>query len=854
MEIKKFLRKLWRKTLEYAALICPIVLLWLVMCWLKEVVPFGNGLIDYGDMKEQSEPMYLFLWDVLHGRKNLFFDWSTSLSGNMVGAVWHFGMLSPFNIFFYFIPRSWVVVSMPYYILVKLIGIGLSMDYVLNKWFAKLSFFSRMLFVLLYVFSFYNMEYYRAPMWLDLAFMFPIVMYGFFRLISEGKSLCYLISLSMTAVMSFQHTYMLALCILLITGILLVLYKMVRERLLLLCIRTIEAILLTGVIWLPGVIHIFSSKRAGRNWGIYDIWNAVWINYPGRWIKLLGLGIPLTFFFFYIIKEKGYKWYQDKEVIFFLFVIGIFTTPFIFESIHIFWHGGSYQGYPIRFGYMVAFWIIVSGAYAIANRQSVMNHRWGIALFISVVASIDMIVLAVIRYREGRSITFLLILICLCMEVVAGTCIYIVSDRIRNWLLLTYVLLHAVTAISYSWIESADIMDNVLIRGVDIADQQEELFEEHTPLDRIRSKSIITNNYALAMQQSSMSSYLAVAEKEEQDFLGDLGYAVVGDRLSDYGGTVFSDMLLGIDYIFGEKDENEELYSFVTEADGWKFYRCLYRYQTGILVDHIDDIIWKEARPFDNQNVIAKEYFDQNLLHVSETNGNSITVRTEPDSILYLYTSQMDQVHKIEIINEDTGEVQVKELPVSGWDNGIQELGSWQGENLIITVSSEETIQNLQVAVLKLDDVKQLQPRYGIISDMKFTHNAMKMELVADAESYLYLPVYGSKGWHCTVNGKRVMPETMIRMLAIPVQKGNNSIELHYVSPGMKTGMLLSLLGLVIILGEKLLLGKCTFLMIPQRQFKVLNISVILLWSVIISIVYIGSTVGLLAFIFRSVI
>ena len=57
MEIKNLLRKLWRKTLEYAALICPIVLLWLVMCWLKEVVPFGNGLIDYGDMKEQSEPM-----------------------------------------------------------------------------------------------------------------------------------------------------------------------------------------------------------------------------------------------------------------------------------------------------------------------------------------------------------------------------------------------------------------------------------------------------------------------------------------------------------------------------------------------------------------------------------------------------------------------------------------------------------------------------------------------------------------------------------------------------------------------------------------------------------------------------
>lgn len=553
-----------------------------------------------------------------------------------------------------------------------------------------------------------------------------------------------------------------------------------------------------------------------------------------------------------VIKEIGHKWYKNKTILFFLFVIGMLTAPFIFESIHIFWHGGSYQGYPIRFGYMVAFWSIVAGAYAVTNRQPILGNKRQTVLFVSVIACINIIGMFVIRYSAGRNITFLTILICLCMEVIVGVCIYIVSDRMRGWMLMICVLLHAATAISYSWIYSTDRMDNFLIRSVDISNQLEILSEEYTPLDRIRSKSIISNNYALAMRQSSMSSYLAVAQKEEQDFLRDLGYAVIGDRLSDYGGTAFSDMLLDIDYILSEEDENQDLYSFIAEVDGWKIYKCLYRYQTGILLDRMDDIIWKKERPFDNQNEIAREYFGRKLLRTFETNVNKITVKTEPNSVLYLYTRQMDQVRKIEIMNEDTGETQIKELHASGWDNGIQELGSWQGENVTIIVSGEEIISDLQVATLKLDTLEQIQPHYGVISDVTFMDNGMKIEFSSDEESYLYLPIYASKGWQCKVNGKKVNVGSVIKMLAIPVEKGDSTIELCYVSPGIRIGTLLSLLGIAVIIAEKLLLRRHLFIL--QQQFTALTIGIILLWSVMILLIYVGSVAGTLGFIIRSVI
>lgn len=846
------MRKYYRRSIEISIMICLIASFWLVNCWISEIAPWGVHLIDKGDMGEQSEPMYFFIWDVLHGKKNLYFDWTTSLSGNMIGAVWHFGILSPFNLFFYFIPREWIVISMPYFIMIKLISIGCAINCVLNKWFDRLSTTLRLAFSLLYVFSFYNIEYYRAPMWLDLAFIFPIVMFGLFKLLLEGKSCCYFISLCMAVVMSFQHTYMLALCLLFVTGIATVLYKKIRERLLLLFVRTLEVVLLTGIVWIPGTIQIFSSKRVGRNWGLYDIWNAVWINYPQRWVKLLGLGIPIAFFFFYIVWEKRSEWYKDKKILFLIFILGIFTAPFVFESIHIFWHGGSYQGYPIRFGYMVVFWAIVAGVYAINNRQSILGKkRIMIEVIAGIVAVIDIMCVFVIRYRMGRDITFLMILICLCLEVIVGVCLYLVSDRVSGWLLLVYVGVHAIAAISYSWIYSADKMDNFLIRSEDVFNQQEVLFEEHTPLDRIRSQSIVSNNYALAMNQSSMSSYLAVAEKEEQDFLGNLGYAVVGDRLSDYGGTIFSDMLLGIDYIFSVEDENADLYSFIAEIDNWKFYKCLYQYSLGILLDHTEDIEWKEAEPFKNQNEIMKQWFGRELLQISESNGSQIEVKTEPNSILYIYTNQMDHVLKIEITDVNSGMTKVKELPTSGWNNGIQELGSWHGENVIITVSGNEEIKNLQAAVLRMDDLNQLPPKYGEITYTSYTQTGMKMKLLSDHDAYLYLPIYGSNGWQCRVNDEKVSMKFMDKMLLIPVKKGKSIIELNYVSPGLPIGLCLSIIGMLTILVEKMLLRKR--LLIPQRQFIVLNVGIVLSWIIVFSVIYIGSIIGAMGFIIRNV-
>lgn len=794
--------------------------------------------------------LYMFLCGMfLHGRKNLFFDWSTSMSGNMPGPNWHFGVLSPFNLLFYLIPRKLVVVSMPYYILVKLINISVSMKYVMDRWFTNLSSAFRVFFTLLYVFSFYNMEYYRAPMWLDLAFMFPLVMHGFFCLMFEGKYKCYLWSLCIAVVMSFQHTYMLGLCLLYMTGGLILLYEKTRTNLLKLLLVTVEAALLTGLVWLPGVIQIMTSKRASHNHTIGEIWSSVWLFFPGKWVKLIGLGIPFSFFVIYLVKQKIMGANKDKNAIFLLFIMGILTAPFVFESIHLFWHGGSYQGYPIRFGYMVSFWIMIAGAYAIDQKKTIESDNRLICLATNIIGIVGIGCIFGLFFQAGRNITFIKILICLFIEIILGICFYVSTGKLAKVLMALFIVSHTFLAVSYSLIQASGKMDNFIIRSQDVYEQRKDLFESQTPLDRIKALTTVSNNYGLVMGQSTLASYLSVAGREQQDFLRNLGYAVVGDRLTDKGGTVFSDMLLGIDYAFSEKDENEALYTLVSRIDNWNIYKCKYRLSTGLLLGQVDEMVWKEKSPFANQNRIAKQWFDQELFHIYEKEGNTITLNTEPNSVLYLYTDQMETIRCIEVQNSDSGISKRKELSQSYWDSGIQELGSWNGENVTISVLSENNIDHLQAAVISLDDLAAIQPQYGNISDMTVKHTGMSFKIVADGNQFLSLPIYQDKGWHCKVNGKQTKLCLAVNMLAIPLAQGVNIVDLYYTPPGLLVGICLSLVGLCAIICVRVM--RANGFSYPQKQVKLLNAGVLAVWATVLLIMYVASILGNIIYIIK---
>ena len=98
------------------------------ICALKKIYPFGIYTLDItADFEQQSIPIYYHLWDFLHGKGLLTFDWNVAGGLNFWGVCSHFSLISPFNIFFLFIKRTWIEKSMFYYLLLKFVGMGMSM-------------------------------------------------------------------------------------------------------------------------------------------------------------------------------------------------------------------------------------------------------------------------------------------------------------------------------------------------------------------------------------------------------------------------------------------------------------------------------------------------------------------------------------------------------------------------------------------------------------------------------------------------------------------------------------------------------------------------------------------------------
>ena len=87
----------------------------------KGIWPFGDKVINFFDNMQQVAPLYCHLWDFLHGKASLWFDWYTGLGTNVSMSISAFSMLSPFNVLLYLVPRDYILQFLPFLTLFKIL-------------------------------------------------------------------------------------------------------------------------------------------------------------------------------------------------------------------------------------------------------------------------------------------------------------------------------------------------------------------------------------------------------------------------------------------------------------------------------------------------------------------------------------------------------------------------------------------------------------------------------------------------------------------------------------------------------------------------------------------------------------
>ena len=193
--------------------VCTILLL----CGIYlafELFPFGGKTLSWCDMNQQTLPLMLDFKDILSGKTSIFLNLQNAGGMNFWG-VFLFFLSSPFTFLIAFIEKSQVFLFVNILVGAKMAVCACTAAIFFYKRFPTLSTFESVGLSVLYAFCGYSLFYYQNIVWLDMMYLFPLLLLSLLYLAEKGKILPYVFAFSGMMVVHFYLSYMIVLFLLL---------------------------------------------------------------------------------------------------------------------------------------------------------------------------------------------------------------------------------------------------------------------------------------------------------------------------------------------------------------------------------------------------------------------------------------------------------------------------------------------------------------------------------------------------------------------------------------------------------------------------------------------------------------
>ncbi len=182
------------------------MLLMLVGYLCRGVFPIADNSVLTLDLNAQYIYYFEALRQAVYEGKSIFYSWSQSLSGEMIG-IYGYYLSSPFTLIILLFPKEYITEAVLLMTVLKVGAAGLTFGYFLYK--AK-PMYSRYIVTLSVAYAMMSYVIVNAmnPMWLDAVIYLPIVILGIRRLADEGKYALYFVSLALTIFANYYIGYM----------------------------------------------------------------------------------------------------------------------------------------------------------------------------------------------------------------------------------------------------------------------------------------------------------------------------------------------------------------------------------------------------------------------------------------------------------------------------------------------------------------------------------------------------------------------------------------------------------------------------------------------------------------------
>lgn len=829
----------------------------------KGIWPFRANRIDYFDNMQQVAPLYAHLWDWMHGKASLWFDWYTGFGTNVSMSISAFSMLSPFNLLLYLFPRTLILESISILTLVKMIFMAVAMYAYINKKYNSLSYNMKVVFSLMYTFCGYTVLYGSCfTPWMDIVALFPLLMLAYENMMQTGKKLFYIIMVAIIFIINYYLGAMSLVYIFLISGAYVLLMskkEKIKEHAWNLGIGTVAGLGLSCFVLVPVMMQLSGSQRGGSGQGIvsqYIGWIKSAIISDGqmaafqRWMMLYGMAFAAAVI---IMGLKKFK--EEKNTIrYMISLLLISLLPIVVEGINLMWHFGSYNGYTLRNGYIVAFTLITVAAYfaqrmfeeVTADKKQLVKQ---LVIFV-VAAAVYAVIYNIIPSNDIILAAFILFI-----AIFIAAFIFYNKKLKKDGIGFDFNTIIAIVAIevfigAYSLIGPPKFYEYEPYQYGDYVQAANEVKDsldiEESVTDRIVNPDISLNaNYPLILRRSAMSSFTAALQSDTQSYSKKFGYSKYFLWLLDSGGTVFTNSLFHVIQAVNVNELDSQMYTAVRSDGDYTLYDANYKLPFAMSVNknitrqdfsgNWEDLhnIFYKALTNDTQDIVnGMSYTKKESSVIREYNVRAdgkqavyinivdVNNRNTDANASWLISSMHIYVNGEAVLVPTLGDVK-NTAYFTDYNNNLVYLGTFENENFTIRVEYDDPwylkVSEVSFAGLDMDKMQSLVDKHADdYCETSYTSDSLTVKLNGSGVNNMALiPVVYSDNWNVKVNGKKVKAKSVCGLFTgVDIHAGENVIEMTFEPKGKKVGMLISLATLIMMIASALIL-KFTKLKVP---------------------------------------
>lgn len=875
-----------KKRWEY--LFAPLVVMAIVLYIFKgyELFPFGKNALNWGDMSQQNLPVLIQFRDVLLGKQGSFFS-MVNAGGMDYSGIFLFLASSPFSLLAAFISKSNLVFYINIMILLKLMTCSLTASIFFKRFFDKLTPLQNIALSVAYALCGYSMMFYQLHTWLDVMYMFPLLLIAMDKLINEFKIYPYVITLSFMILFQFYLGYMLALFIIFFFLLYILFFhnENKKKAILFFGIGTILALMITSPVLFTALEQFLKSAR-----GVNILENLVcgdfFTHFPTTIPFLLATSlIIIAIPFMYILKIN-----KNKNVRFIYVIFVLMVIPVIIEPVNKIWHTGSYQAFPVRYGYITVliglslfaaiitemnkqcdnaqpkeraipkivsvmiilmFYIFIK-RFVPANADNLNSYSttlWGsdksftsICIYSLVAIIVISILLVQFKFKRIGKQVFSFVL-----------CLFVVAEGLFN----TSVYLGFGARDTKSYHEIMSLKDKI----DDDSAYRLKTYKKYFDVNLIGAMgynslahytSLIDENYIYAMKKFGYSSYWMEVNSNDSTVLSD---AFMGNKYTLYNFYDYDmkkDIVYNDDIFYICKNEfNMSLGNVISkdrimsvkdipEMDRISFQNLLYKTLTGLN----DDIVTR-YNPLSTNNVNLSSTSDRTVYEKLNDDAGIITYEIYVEGRQNLYFDCFDKLttNLTEPIN-DSFNIYIDNVSAAisfpnKRQNGIVDLGVFEDEIVSVTVKVLKSGSANSFGVFGIDldklatGINSVKP-----ADVKVKGDLITVNATADNnDQMLLLSIPYSRGFNVYVNDKKVDAERVLdTFMAIPLEKGKNEIRMTYRSYGLLPGLVIAAIGVILLIFISVIIKKYKKILILEN---IVYIGFIIIAGIIFILVYI---------------